>query len=85
LYVLKDKNRTKSLLQEVTYKGVKAIFVTVDLPVISKREVDIRIKQIKAGKILPFERSSGIDPSLYCLGPETNAPSHHFERHSVSG
>jgi L-lactate dehydrogenase (cytochrome) len=64
LYVLKDKNRTKSLLQEVTSKGVKAIFVTVDLPVISKREVDIRIKQTKAGKILPFERSSGIDPSL---------------------
>jgi L-lactate dehydrogenase (cytochrome) len=61
---MKNRSRTKSLLQEVTSKGVKAIFVTVGLPIISKREADIRIEQTKARKILPFQRSSGIDPSL---------------------
>lgn len=64
LYVFKDRSKTKVLLENITAMGVKAIFVTVDLPVISKREADERIKQSEAGKVVDFSRSSSIDPSL---------------------
>ncbi len=43
LYVNKDRPRTEALLREINAsKKVKALFVTVDLPVISKREEDER-------------------------------------------
>jgi 4-hydroxymandelate oxidase len=42
LYVYKDKGLTKNLVQRATQSGCKAIVVTVDVPLIGKRENDIR-------------------------------------------
>lgn len=45
LYVDKQRHKSEALLQKLeTYKQVKALFITVDLPVVSKREADERIK-----------------------------------------
>ena len=45
LYINKNWKKTEKLLAEVNAHGqVKAIFVTVDLPVVSKREFDERVK-----------------------------------------
>lgn len=81
LYVNKDRSKTEALLRDVTASGkVKAIFVTVDLPVVSKREADERIKQDdqqgspligvstvgsdKKGAGLARQAGAFIDPSL---------------------
>jgi L-lactate dehydrogenase (cytochrome) len=45
LYINKDRSKTEELLRVVNSRPqIKAIFVTVDLPVVSKREADERIK-----------------------------------------
>lgn len=44
LYVDKDRKKTAKLLQQVTTRGVKGIFLTIDAPVIGKREADERVK-----------------------------------------
>lgn len=45
LYINKDRRKTEDLLKVVNSKPqIKAIFVTVDLPVVSKREADERLK-----------------------------------------
>ncbi|KAI2623156.1 FMN-dependent dehydrogenase-domain-containing protein [Hypoxylon sp. NC1633] len=44
LYVDKDRRKSEKLLRVVQDRGVKAIFVTVDTPVIGKREADERVK-----------------------------------------
>ncbi|KAK4942879.1 hypothetical protein LTR10_017455 [Elasticomyces elasticus] len=45
LYINKDRRKTEELLKVVNSKPqIKAIFVTVDLPVVSKREADERVK-----------------------------------------
>ncbi|KIW16075.1 hypothetical protein PV08_06126 [Exophiala spinifera] len=45
LYVNKDRTKTEELLRKVNGQPqIKALFVTVDLPVVSKREADERIK-----------------------------------------
>jgi L-lactate dehydrogenase (cytochrome) len=45
LYVNKDRHVTEKLVREVSsYRGLQAILVTVDLPVVGKRESDERIK-----------------------------------------
>jgi hypothetical protein len=45
LYINKDRSMTEELLRVVNSRPqIKAIFVTVDLPVVSKREADERIK-----------------------------------------
>ncbi|OBT90451.1 hypothetical protein VE02_01226 [Pseudogymnoascus sp. 03VT05] len=35
-----DRSKTQALIEAVTARGIKAIFITVDLPVVSKREAD---------------------------------------------
>lgn len=46
LYVNKDRHKTEELLRQITKSGkVKALFVTVDLPIVSKREDDERADQ----------------------------------------
>jgi len=42
LYVYKDKGLTKNLVQRAAQSGCKAIVVTVDTPLVGKRENDIR-------------------------------------------
>jgi L-lactate dehydrogenase (cytochrome) len=44
LYVNKDREVTEKLVKEVEKLGPKAIVVTVDLPVVGKREADERLK-----------------------------------------
>lgn len=45
LYVDKQRHRSEAVLKKLqTYKQVKALFITVDLPVVSKREADERIR-----------------------------------------
>ncbi|EXJ89623.1 L-lactate dehydrogenase (cytochrome) [Capronia epimyces CBS 606.96] len=45
LYINKDRSKTEELLRLVNSKQqVRALFVTVDLPVVSKREADERVK-----------------------------------------
>lgn len=71
LYINKDRAQTEQLVRRVTASGkVKAIFVTVDLPVVSKREEDERVA--RQGTVLQDgERygvakrvSSWLDPNL---------------------
>ncbi|KAF3056532.1 Cytochrome b2, mitochondrial [Daldinia childiae] len=44
LYVDKDRQKSEALLRMVRDRGVKGIFLTVDAPVIGKREADERVK-----------------------------------------
>jgi L-lactate dehydrogenase (cytochrome) len=45
LYINKERSKTEELLRTINSRPqIKAIFVTVDLPVVSKREADERIK-----------------------------------------
>ncbi|KAI2784940.1 FMN-dependent dehydrogenase-domain-containing protein [Daldinia loculata] len=44
LYVDKDRRKSEALLRMVRERGVKGIFLTVDAPVIGKREADERVK-----------------------------------------
>ncbi|KAI1111093.1 FMN-dependent dehydrogenase-domain-containing protein [Nemania sp. NC0429] len=44
LYVNKDRRKSEDLLRLVRERGVKAIFLTIDAPVIGKREADERLK-----------------------------------------
>jgi hypothetical protein len=45
LYINKDRSKTEELLRTVNSQPqIKALFVTVDLPVVSKREADERVK-----------------------------------------
>ncbi|KAK2593088.1 hypothetical protein QQS21_009218 [Conoideocrella luteorostrata] len=77
LYVNHDRGKTEQLLHQITSCGkVKAIFVTADLAVVSKREDDERIKSENAvggqaspstddkGSGLARQTGSYIDPSL---------------------
>ncbi|KAJ4157927.1 uncharacterized protein LMH87_008482 [Akanthomyces muscarius] len=74
LYVNKDRLKTEQLLQLLQNSGkITAIFVTVDLPVVSKREEDERADQgpidglgvpDKKGAGLARQSSAFIDPQL---------------------
>ncbi|KAI0833074.1 FMN-dependent dehydrogenase-domain-containing protein [Hypoxylon sp. FL0890] len=44
LYVDKDRRKSERLLQMVRERGVKAVFLTIDAPVIGKREADERVR-----------------------------------------
>lgn len=44
LYTTTDRERSAQLLKRAEAVGVKAIFVTVDTPVLGKRERDLRVK-----------------------------------------
>ncbi|KAI1422141.1 mitochondrial cytochrome-like protein b2 [Xylaria sp. FL1777] len=44
LYVDKDRRKSEKLLRLVKERGVRAIFLTIDAPVIGKREADERLK-----------------------------------------
>ncbi|KAF4966005.1 hypothetical protein FSARC_6260 [Fusarium sarcochroum] len=72
LYVNKNRKLTEELLKKVTNTGkIKALLVTADLPVVSKREADERVTSGKVGpredwKGAGLARQTGsfIDPSL---------------------
>lgn len=76
LYVNKDRERTKAVIEDATRRGAKALFVTVDAPQLGRREKDMRMKYVDdASKVQGsdnVDRSQGaaraissfIDPSL---------------------
>lgn len=77
LYVSSDKASTKILLDNAVRSGARAIMVTVDLPVMSKREENeryaIRMKRAQKqkkdsieadGQIQPRGSSQAVDPNL---------------------
>jgi L-lactate dehydrogenase (cytochrome) len=76
LYVNKDRDITKALVQKAEESGCKALFITVDAPVLAKREKDIKYKfsgdgpHVQKGSNLDGSQgvarsiSSFIDPSL---------------------
>uniref|UniRef100_A0A0D2XFA9 Cytochrome b2 n=1 Tax=Fusarium oxysporum (strain Fo5176) TaxID=660025 RepID=A0A0D2XFA9_FUSOF len=72
LYVNKNRKLSEDMLKKVTKTGkIKALFVTADLPVVSKREADERVKSENAGpgedwkgSGLARQTGSFIDPSL---------------------
>ncbi|KAI1284487.1 mitochondrial cytochrome-like protein b2 [Xylaria sp. FL0933] len=51
LYVDKDRRKSEKLLRLVKERGVRAIFVTIDAPVIGKREADERLKADESLKL----------------------------------
>ncbi|KAJ8127809.1 hypothetical protein O1611_g5827 [Lasiodiplodia mahajangana] len=51
LYVDKDRRKSENLLRLVRERGVKAIFLTIDAPVIGKREADERLKADETMKL----------------------------------
>jgi len=76
LYVNPNREKTKRIVEYVTKRGAKALFITVDAPQLGRREKDIRLK-IAAGtanvirkKVKKMNKgtsnylSSFIDPSL---------------------
>jgi L-lactate dehydrogenase (cytochrome) len=77
LYVNKDRNLTKEVVQKAERMGFKALFITVDAPQLGRRERDMRNKakmsanvQTKQKEKIPTSQgttraiSSFIDPSL---------------------
>jgi len=44
LYVNKDRNITKKLVQHAEARGIKGLFITVDAPQLGRREKDMRMK-----------------------------------------
>ncbi len=51
LYVDKDRRKSENLLRLVKERGVRAVFVTIDAPVIGKREADERLKADESMKL----------------------------------
>jgi len=51
LYVDKDRRKSENLLRIVRERGAKGIFVTIDCPVIGKREADERLKADESIKL----------------------------------
>ncbi|KAI0426160.1 mitochondrial cytochrome-like protein b2 [Xylaria sp. FL1042] len=51
LYVDKDRRKSERLLRVVKERGVRGIFVTIDAPVIGKREADERLKADESMKL----------------------------------
>jgi len=77
LYVNKDRELTKSVVQRAEAKGFKALFVTVDAPLLGRRERDMRNKAKLSASVQGKQKtkvdssqgttraiSSFLDPSL---------------------
>lgn len=62
LYVDKERHKTEALLHKLSkYDQIKALFVTVDLPVVSKREADERIRTQEILSSYLNKSKSGVD------------------------
>ncbi|KXT10661.1 hypothetical protein AC579_6340 [Pseudocercospora musae] len=62
LYVDKQRHRTEATLRKIRGMGqIKAVFVTVDLPVVSKREADERLLVQEPTSVYANGMKSGVD------------------------
>ncbi|KAK7036435.1 hypothetical protein VNI00_011632 [Paramarasmius palmivorus] len=79
LYVNKDREKTKRIVQHAEQRGIKGLFITVDAPQLGRREKDMRMKfeaedpdEVTKGGNQGVDRSQGaaraissfIDPGL---------------------
>jgi L-lactate dehydrogenase (cytochrome) len=56
LYVNRNRNITKKIVQAAEQKGCKALFITVDAPQLGRREKDMRVKFVHAPPDLQDEK-----------------------------
>ncbi|KAI9732623.1 MAG: Cytochrome b2, mitochondrial precursor [Cirrosporium novae-zelandiae] len=63
LYVNKDREITKRIVQHAEKRGCKGLFITVDAPQLGRREKDMRSKFSDAGSSVQAESSSSVDRS----------------------
>ena len=69
LYVSNDRQQSEDIVRKVTASGkIKAIFVTVDSPVVSKREADERIKG-NFSSVNPYKGSPPASTAVSSKGP----------------
>ncbi|KAG8882085.1 hypothetical protein FRB97_008755 [Tulasnella sp. 331] len=61
LYVNKDREKTKRIVQHAEQRGVKALFITVDAPQLGRREKDMRMKFEDEGAAVQKESKSDVD------------------------
>ncbi|MGZ4390170.1 MAG: alpha-hydroxy acid oxidase [Gaiellaceae bacterium] len=77
LYVLTDEGATRAHLDEAVAAGCSAIVLTVDAPVLGRRERDRRVGfNVPAGMPLPYARAS--------VGNVPHSPSTHIRLFSAS-
>ncbi|KAI9836111.1 MAG: Cytochrome b2, mitochondrial precursor [Sarea resinae] len=63
LYVNKDRNITKRIVQHAEKRGCKALFITVDAPQLGRREKDMRSKFSDVGSNVQSSGGSEVDRS----------------------
>lgn len=56
LYVMRDRNQTELLIERAARAGYSSLFLTVDVPLLSKRECDLR-NGLMGGSRLPLRRA----------------------------
>ncbi|KAG9038297.1 hypothetical protein FRB95_002258 [Tulasnella sp. JGI-2019a] len=61
LYVNKDREKTKRIVQRAEQRGVKALFITVDAPQLGRREKDMRMKFEDEGSAVQKESKTKVD------------------------
>lgn len=71
LYTGRDRSRTEALLRKVEALGAAAIFLTVDSPVLGKRERDDRVRAAEGDDTVSSSTSGGVakTTSLTLLNP----------------
>ena len=63
LYVNKDREITKKIVQHAEKRGCKALFITVDAPQLGRREKDMRSKFDDTGSNVQSSSGSEVDRS----------------------
>lgn len=63
LYVNKDRNITKRIVQHAEARGCKGLFITVDAPQLGRREKDMRTKFSDVGSNLQSTGGDSVDRS----------------------
>ncbi|KAJ7228304.1 FMN-dependent dehydrogenase-domain-containing protein [Mycena pura] len=64
LYVNKDREITKKIVQHAEARGVKGLFITVDAPQLGRREKDMRMKfEAEDPSVVSASGSDGVDRS----------------------
>jgi L-lactate dehydrogenase (cytochrome) len=63
LYVNRDREVTRRIVQHAESRGCKGLFITVDAPQLGRREKDMRIKFCEAGSDVQERGTAAIDRS----------------------
>lgn len=63
LYVNKDRNITRKIVEHAEKRGCKALFITVDAPQLGRREKDMRSKFEDTGSSVQSASGGAVDRS----------------------